>query len=37
MKIVQPGIPGSRIFQTLPARGKLLQGILQRRIDNAEG
>jgi hypothetical protein len=42
MKIVQPGIPGSGIFQTLPARGKLLQGIpsnvsttLKGRIDHA--
>ena len=37
MKIMQPGITGSRIFQTLPARSKLLQSILQRRVYNAEG
>lgn len=29
MEIVQPGTTGSRIFQTLPARGKLLQRIPQ--------
>jgi hypothetical protein len=36
MEIMQPGITGSRIFQTLPARGKGLQGILHRRVYTAE-
>lgn len=36
MDIMQSHVAGSRIFQTFPARGKLLQGTLQRCIQFAE-
>lgn len=30
VEVVQTGIPGSQVFQTLPARGKLIQAVLTR-------
>ena len=37
VKVVQRGIPGSGILKTLPARTKLLQSILPRRVSHATG
>jgi hypothetical protein len=35
MEVMQTGVPGSGILQTLPARRKLLQGIVKRHIFHA--
>ena len=35
MKVMQTGIPSSRVFQTLPAAGKLIQGVLPPQVSGA--
>jgi hypothetical protein len=35
MEVVQTGIAGSRVFQTLPTCSKLIQGTLPARVSHA--
>ena len=35
MEVMQPGVPGSWVFQTLPAAGKLIQGVLPPQVSRA--
>jgi hypothetical protein len=37
MEVVQRGVAGSRILETLPAGDKLIQGSLPRNVSDANG